>query len=196
MAVELVVVGTSLGGLSALEIVLGGLPDHFPLAIVVVQHRGIDPNDILSLVLQVHCALPVSEPDDKEPIEGGRIYVAPADYHLLVERGSFALSTEPKVSHARPSIDVLFESAADSYRRALIGVILTGANADGARGLARVKARGGLTVVQAPATAECAVMPEAAIAATAVDRILPLAEIPGFLVQRCAVSRGSGEPRQ
>jgi two-component system, chemotaxis family, protein-glutamate methylesterase/glutaminase len=186
MAAELVVVGTSLGGVSALEIVLSGLPDHFPLAIAVVQHRGADPNDILSLVLQMHSALPVVEPDDKEPIEAGRVYIAPADYHLLVDRGSFALSTEPKVCHARPSIDVLFESAADSYGSDLIGVILTGANADGSRGLSRVKQRGGFTIVQSPATAESAVMPEAAIAAVAVDRILPLPEISRLLIARSA----------
>jgi two-component system chemotaxis response regulator CheB len=188
MATELVVVGTSLGGLAALQIVLGSLPQHFPLAVAVVQHRGLDPNDVLSLVLQLHCALPVGEPDDKEPIEPGRIYIAPADYHLLVDRGSFALSTEPRVSHARPSIDVLFESAAVAYGDGLIGVILTGANSDGAIGLSRVKERGGVTVVQTPATAESAVMPEAAIAATTVDRILPLPEIAAFLIG-CAADR-------
>jgi len=188
MAAELVVVGTSLGGLSALEIVLGSLPQNFPLAIAVVQHRGLDPNDVLSLVLQLRCALPVAEPDDKDPIEPGRIYLAPADYHLLVDRGSFALSTEPRVSHARPSIDVLFESAANAYADALVGIILTGANSDGAVGLSRVKERGGITVVQSPATAESAVMPEAAIAASKVDRVLPLPEIASFLIA-CATER-------
>jgi two-component system chemotaxis response regulator CheB len=190
MATELVVIGTSLGGLAALQIVLGSLPEHFPLAVAVVQHRGLDPNDVLSLILQLHCALPVGEPDDKEPIEPGRIYLAPSDYHLLVDRGSFALSTEPRVSHARPSIDVLFESAASSYGKGLIGVILTGANADGAIGLSRVKERGGITVVQSPATAESAVMPEAAIAASKVDRVLTLPEIGAFLVGCAAVTAG------
>lgn len=182
MATELVVIGTSLGGLAALEIVLGSLPEYFPLAVAVVQHRGLDSNDVLSLVLQLHCALPVGEPDDKDPIEPGRIYLAPSDYHLLVDRGSFALSTEPRVSHARPSIDVLFESAASAYGPGLVGVVLTGANSDGAVGLSRIKERGGVTVVQSPATAESAVMPEAAIAASKVDRILTLQEIGAFLL--------------
>jgi two-component system, chemotaxis family, protein-glutamate methylesterase/glutaminase len=185
MRTELVVVGTSLGGLSALEILLGGLPAELPLAIAVVQHRGLDAQDTLALLLQLHCALPVGEPEDKEPIEKGRVYIAPADYHLLVDRGSFALSTEAKVCYARPSIDVLFESAADAYSDALLGVVLTGASRDGSRGLARIKERGGLAVVQSPATAESAVMPEAAIEATKVDHVLPLTEIAGYLIRRC-----------
>lgn len=185
MTAELVVIGTSMGGLSALEILCSGLPKDFPLAVAIVQHRHIDSDETLSLLLQVHCPLPVREAEDKEPIEGGRIYVAPADYHLLVDRGSFALSTEPKVCYARPSIDVLFETAADAYKEQLIGVILTGASKDGSQGLARVKERGGLTVVQSPATAESAVMPEAALAASQVDRVLPLVEIAAFLDLCC-----------
>lgn len=185
MALELVVVGTSLGGLSALEILLSGLPKEFPLPIAIVQHRLAQSDETLGLLLQVHCALPVGEPDDKEPIEPGRVYLAPPDYHLLVDRGSFALSTEGRVCYARPSIDVLFESAAIAYSERVIGVILTGASKDGSQGLARVKERGGMAVVQAPATAESATMPEAAIAATKVDRILPLPEIAGFLNLCC-----------
>jgi two-component system chemotaxis response regulator CheB len=185
MATELVVIGTSLGGLSALEILLRALPREFPLPIAVVQHRLADSDDTLSLVLQIHCALPVVEPDDKDPIEPGRVYIAPADYHLLVDRGSFSLSTEAKVCYARPSIDVLFESAAESYGEGVIGVILTGASRDGSYGLSKIKERGGVTVVQDPATAESPTMPEAAIAAAKVDRVLPLQDIAAFLNLCC-----------
>ena len=111
----------------------------------------------------------------------GRVYLAPRDYHLLVERGHFALSTEAPVYFARPSIDVLFESAADAYGEGVVGVVLTGANGDGARGLARIKAAGGLAVVQEPATARAPEMPSAAIEAADVDRVLPLPEIAAFL---------------
>lgn len=187
MAVELVVIGTSLGGFSALEILLGGLSCEFPVPIAIVQHRLAGGDDQLSLVLQVRSALPVSEPDDKDPIEPGHVYMAPADYHLLVDRGSFALSTEQRVCHARPSIDVLFESAAHAYGAGLIGVILTGANRDGAEGLARVKEHGGFAIVESPATAESRIMPEAALAATQVDRILPISAIAMFLERHCAV---------
>jgi len=175
------VVGTSLGGLHAVGALLSGLPEEFPLPVVVVQHRQAGSEDRLSALLQEHSALPVAEANDKEAIVPGRVYLGPADYHLLIETGSFCLSTEAPVQHARPSIDVLFESAADAYRERTIGVILTGVGQDGARGLARIKERGGLAVVQDPATAEASGMPEAAIAATEVDHILPLAEIASFL---------------
>jgi two-component system chemotaxis response regulator CheB len=125
----------------------------------------------------------VEEAEDKQPIEAGRVYLAPADYHLLVEGTSFALSTEAPVLSARPSIDVLFESAADAYAGRLIGVILTGASDDGARGLARIARAGGLAVAQEPATAECAVMPLAAISATHTRHVMPLERIAPFLVE-------------
>lgn len=188
MKADLVVIGTSLGGLSALEILLGGLPREFPLPIAVVQHRGIESDDTLMLLLQVHSALAVLEPDDKDPIERGRVYIAPAGYHLLVDRGSFALSTDAKVCYARPSIDVLFESAAESYKERVIGIVLTGASRDGSEGLARIKERGGLAVVQDPKGAEAPTMPEAAIARVKVDRILPLPEIAPFLNIWCQIS--------
>ena len=117
-----------------------------------------------------------------EPIRPGHAYLAPADYHLLVEPGRFALSTEAPVTYARPSIDVLFQTAADAYREALLGVLLTGASADGAEGLAAVKAYGGRAIVEDPATAECRTMPAAALAATAVDYVLPLSKIGEYLV--------------
>lgn len=182
---DIVVVGTSLGGLAALEILLSGLPAEFPLPVAIVQHRGMDSDETLMLLLQVHCALPVSEPDDKDPIEPGRIYLAPPGYHLLVDRGSFALSMDAKVCYARPSIDVLFESAAEAYKDRVIGVVLTGASRDGSEGLARIKERGGLAVVQDPKGAEAPTMPEAAIAKVKVDRILPLPEIAQFLDLYC-----------
>jgi len=182
MAFELVVVGTSLGGLEALHVLLTALPKNFPASMAVVQHRHKSAENTLSFFLQQHSALPLKEPEDKEVIVPGYVYLAPADYHLLVEPGSFALSTEAPVEYARPSIDVLFESAADAYTKRVIGVILTGSNQDGAQGLAKIKARGGFAVVQEPATAFSRSMPEAAIAATRVDWILPLSEIGPFVV--------------
>ena len=182
---ELVVVGTSLGGLHALEVLLSGLPKSFPLSLAVVQHRHKDSDNTLSIFLQRHSALPLKEAEDKEMIVPGWVYLAPANYHLMVEASSFALSTDAPVLYARPSIDVLFESAADAYAERVIGVILTGASRDGAQGLAKIKARGGLAVVQEPATAESHTMPEAAIAAVAVNSILLLKDVAPFLVKMC-----------
>jgi two-component system, chemotaxis family, protein-glutamate methylesterase/glutaminase len=181
MVHKIVVVGISLGGLKALAVLLRGLPPDFMLPVAIVQHRHKDSDRSLDTFLQEYCALPISEVEDKVPIRPGHVYLAPADYHLLVERDGFALSTEAPVWYARPSIDVLFESAADAYGAFAVGVIMTGASQDGALGLAAIKARGGLAVVQEPATAECRVMPDAAIAATTVDCILPLEEIAPFL---------------
>jgi two-component system chemotaxis response regulator CheB len=130
--------------------------------------------------------MPVVEPEDKEPVEHGRVYLAPAGYHLLVDGGAFALSTDEPVAYARPSIDVLFESAADVYGERVIGVVLTGSNDDGARGLARIKERGGVAVVQEPATAERPEMPEAAIAAAQPEAVLPLDEIAPFVARLVA----------
>jgi two-component system, chemotaxis family, protein-glutamate methylesterase/glutaminase len=183
MRPELVAIGTSLGGLNALVAILRALPESLPVAIVVVQHRGASSDGSLAAVLQDHTPLRVVEADDKARLEPATVYVAPPDYHLLVEeRGSLALSTEGPVRSARPSIDVLFETASDAYGAALLAVLLTGASADGAAGLARVKARGGRTIVQDPFTAECATMPAAGIAATAVDYILPIDRIGEHLV--------------
>jgi len=189
MSPKIVVVGTSLGGLNALHTLLDGLPADFKVPVAIVQHRRAASDDGLSGLLQKHTALPVAEAEDKEEIVPGRIYLAPADYHLLVERGNFALSTDPPVYHARPSIDVLFESAADAYGDSVIGVILTGSNQDGALGLAAIKRRGGIAVVQDPATAESDAMPEAAIAATGTDRILMLEEIAAFIARICKPRR-------
>jgi two-component system chemotaxis response regulator CheB len=185
MAFEIVVIGASYGGLSALQVILPEFSPEFLLPVVIVQHRRKDANDGLCEYLRKRSRLPLTEPEDKEAVEPGHVYLAPSDYHLLIERSIFTLSTESPVGYARPSIDVLFESAADVYRERIIGVILTGANGDGARGLSRIKSLGGLTVVQDPLDAESRIMPEAAIEATEVDRILPLSEIAPFLNELC-----------
>jgi two-component system chemotaxis response regulator CheB len=177
MSFEIVVVGTSTGGLKALQTLLPSLPEEFSLPIVVVQHRSKDSESGLCQFLNRFSVLPVVEPEDKEQLQRGRVYLAPRDYHLLLEKQSVALSTDPAVGFARPSIDVLFESAADEYQERAIGVILTGANRDGARGLAAIKSRGGATIVEDPASATRRELPDAAIAATQADGILPLHEI-------------------
>lgn len=194
----LVVVGTSLGGLAALEQLLAGLPSRFPWPVVIVQHRSRYSESTLADLLQRHTALRVREPVDKEELQPGHAYLAPADYHLLIDGRHLALSTEAPVLYARPSIDVLFESAAESFGAAVVGVALTSASADGARGAARIKARGGRLVVQAPETAECPVLPRAVLAATPVDHVLPLEAIAPFLVSLCHGDYGNGtheEPR-
>lgn len=195
MAFEMIVIGTSLGGLDALKVLLPGLPKRLPASVTVVQHRHKSSDRMLIEVLQQYSPMLIREAEDKEVVVPGRIYLAPADYHLLFEAGnsqghipSFALSTEAPVSYARPSIDVLFESAADVYAEKIIGVILTGASHDGANGLAKIKANGGLAIVQEPATAESRIMPEAAIASVGVDWILSLSDIAPFVVKLLAVS--------
>ena len=183
MRPTLVVIGASLGGLSAILAVLKRLPRDLPVPVLIVQHRGPASDGGLVDLLQQHTGLTVVEAEDKAALVPATVFVAPADYHLLVEEGgSLALSTEGPVRSARPSIDVLFETAAEAYGPALIGVLLTGASADGAAGLAQVKARGGRAIVQDPATAECATMPAAGIAAAPVDYILPLERIGDHLV--------------
>jgi two-component system chemotaxis response regulator CheB len=189
MAFGIVVIGTSLGGLSALKVLLAELPQGFPLPIAIVQHRHKDSKNTMTAFLQQQSAMPLREVEDKEEIEPGYVYFAPADYHLLIEPGYFTLSTDEPVCFARPSIDVLFESAADVYQEKTIGVILTGANQDGAKGLAAIKARGGFVIVQDPATAEGNMMPASALAITAVDKILPLSEIAAQLVSLSAPAR-------
>ena len=190
MAFEIVCIGASYGGLSALQTVLPELSSDFPLPVVVVQHRRKDADDGLCEYLERHSPLPLGEPNDKDAIERGRVYLAPRDYHLFVEGDHFALSTDPLVGFARPSIDVLFESAADSYGARAVGVVLTGASRDGARGLARIKEAGGLAVVQDPEGAASRAMPEAAVAATRVDRVLALGEIATFLNGLCRAAAG------
>jgi two-component system chemotaxis response regulator CheB len=184
---RIVLVGTSYGGVEALQELLPRLSPSLGVPVCVVQHRARDTDDGLCEFLRDRSALPVVEPNDKDEGLAGRVYLAPRDYHLLVERGNFALSTEAPVYFARPSIDVLFESAADAYRERAVGVVLTGANRDGARGLARIKSYGGRAVVQEPQEAVSRAMPEAAIAAVEADRVLPLAEIAAYLNELCGL---------
>lgn len=179
---RLVVVGASFGGFDALKTVLGTLPANFPAPVAIVQHQG-NPGSGLATLLQRYSALVVADAEDKDDLSPGVAYLAPAGYHLLIERGRLALSIDPPVQHARPSIDVLFESAADVYGPEVVGVILTGTGRDGAAGLTHIKRRGGLAVVQDPLTARRAAMPEAALASTAVDLVLPVEKIGGWLVQ-------------
>jgi two-component system chemotaxis response regulator CheB len=181
MTTSFVVIGASKGGLNALEQLLGSLSDDFTWPIAVAQHRDRDTNSSLVEYMQKSSRLIVREPEDKEPISGGCVYLAPADYHLLVEDDHFALSTASRISQARPCINFLFESAAEAFGSHTVGVILTGANSDGAEGLAAIKKVGGTAVVQDPTTSEAPAMPRAAIAATSVDYVLPLAEIAPFL---------------
>lgn len=194
MAVELVVIGTSLGGLNAMEVLLAGLQPDLSLPIAVVQHRSRESDDALITHLRRYCPLPIEEAEDKLPIVPGCVYLAPASYHLLVDGSSFALDTEERVCHARPSIDVLFESAAITYCESLLGVILTGASHDGAEGARQLKERGGMLVVQDPQTAENGVMPAAALAKTAADHVLPLSEIAPF-INRCAAAAKTAPKR-
>jgi two-component system chemotaxis response regulator CheB len=175
-----VAVGVSAGGLLALRTLVSGLPADFDIPVAVVQHRSRD-SELLCELLQECSHLEVAEASDKESIVPGRVYVAPPDYHLIVEPGYFALSTDEPVRFSRPSIDVMFASAADAYALDAIGVVLTGANADGARGLRKIVDRGGHAIVQDPATAEVRVMPQAAIRAVPEACVLPMPEIPAYL---------------
>jgi two-component system chemotaxis response regulator CheB len=178
---DITVVGTSWGGLAALRTLVAGLPESFQMAVVLVQHRHKDSDHLLRALLQERTALEVCEVEDKMPIEHGRVYVAPPDYHTLVELGHFSLSTDAPVRYSRPSIDVTFGSAADSYGHRTVGIVLTGANADGADGLLRISNRGGMALVQDPATAESPVMPTAAVKAVPRARVMPLPELVRYL---------------
>ena len=176
--VSLVALGASWGGLHAVETVLGSLPADFGPPIVIAQHRQADSHDnMLVRLLDARCALKVCEAEDKQELDPGTVLVAPPDYHLLVETGSVALSVDAPLNFSRPSIDILFSSAADAYGNRVAGVVLTGANADGALGLAQIAERGGPAIVQDPETAERREMPEAALWATPEARVLALEEI-------------------
>jgi two-component system chemotaxis response regulator CheB len=191
---ELICIGASWGGLHALSRLLSDISPALEQAIVIAQHRHPDSHGAaLPELLALQIARPVLDVEDKMAIERNHVYVAPPDYHLLVEGDCFALSVDERVQFARPSIDVLFETAADAYRERVIGVILTGSNEDGARGLRRIKERGGVAIIQDPGEAARRAMPDAAIAATAADAILPLGEIGKFLYGLCADVAGVRE---
>ena len=184
MPYAVVAVGTSWGGLAALRTLLGGLPANFGIPVVVVQHRGKDADQLLlGELLQDATPLDVREIEDKEPLLPATVYLAPADYHVLVEAGHASLTVEEPVRFSRPSIDVMFTSAADTYRSGTIGVVLTGANEDGARGLAHIVKRGGRALVQDPKSAEIRIMPDAAIRAVPTAEVLPLDSLAPRLVQ-------------
>ncbi len=180
---EAVVVGVSAGGFAALSNLLALLPETFPLPISIVQHRRAGEHDYLTQHLAKICPLTVAEAEMNAAVEAGHVYLAPANYHLLIERErQFSLSVDDPVCFSKPSIDVLFESAADTYGAGLIGIILTGANHDGSNGLKTIRACGGLAIVQDPASAESNVMPQAAIDTAGADHIFSLDEIGHFLV--------------
>ncbi len=181
---EAIVIGASAGGLKALTSVLGALPSEFPLPIIIVQHLHPHSDSYLAQILDAKCQLKVKQADEKESIVAGVVYIAPPNYHLLVEEDrTFSLTCEEPVKFARPSVDVLFETAIYAYRDKLIGIILTGANNDGSQGVKKIKEMGGYVIVQAPTTAEADAMPQAAIAATQVDEILPIKQIGPYLLQ-------------
>lgn len=177
------VIGGSAGSVDALMHILPALPASLRAAVFVVLHLPRERPSLLCDIFQPRCALPLREAQDKEPVEPGTVYFAPPDYHLLVDAGpTLALSVDAPVHFSRPSIDVLFESAADAYGARLVGLLLSGANQDGAGGLAAIHARGGHAIVQDPASAAVPTMPEAALARCAPDRILDPRHIASHLV--------------
>ena len=200
MGIELVAIGASWGGLHAIESVLGALPGDFPAAVVIAQHRRLDSDgDRLAQLLDARCALDVREAEDKQSLDPGTVLVAPADYHMLVERtrspegsgGWVELSVDAPEHFSRPSIDVLLGSAAAAYGDRAAGVVLTGANADGADGLARIARRGGPAIVQDPETALRREMPDAALAATPEARVAVLDDIGMLLCELTGKREGA-----
>ena len=194
MPYRLIVVGASWGGLRATATLLEGLPSNFNTPIVAVQHRSAtsDAGKLVDL-MRSHTHLRVCEAEDKVPVEPGSLYIAPSDYHLLIDRDGLALSTDESVRYSRPSIDVLFESAADVYEAKLIGILLTGANSDGTRGLLAIKRKGGITIAEDPETAVSPVMPRSAIEAGAAKIVLPVGQISAFLADTCMEGREQEE---
>jgi len=180
--IKAVVIGASAGAVQALQVILTRLPAGYPLPVLVVVHVPSDRSNVLLPLFQARCQIRVKEAEDKEPLVGGVIYFAPSDYHLLVEAdGALALSTDEAVNYSRPSIDVLFESAADTYGQGLVGVILTGANNDGAAGLRAVVEAGGAAIVEDPAQAYASAMPHAALDAVSTAKIMNLDAIASYL---------------
>lgn len=188
-----VTVGCSAGGLHALHVLLGGLAADFPAPVVAVCHTGSDDVSLLCELLARNSTLPVREATERTLPLPGQVYIAPSGYHLLLDDdGRFALSVDPRVGFARPSIDVLFESAATVGGRHTIGVVMTGANSDGANGLQRIRARGGIAIVQDPADAEVDLMPRAALTQAGADHCVALVEIAPLLNRLLAATRCPG----
>ncbi len=183
MAYSIVGIGSSWGGLVAMSKLLGSLPGGFTLPIVIVQHRSNDSDGLLADLLQDATDLTVSEVEDKDPLTPGTVHIAPANYHVLIDDGFLSLSLEEPVRFSRPSIDVMFSSAADTYGSGAIGVVLTGANDDGARGLSDIVKRGGRALVQDPRSAEIAIMPNAAVKAVPNAEVLPLERLGPRLIE-------------
>ncbi len=181
-----IVIGCSAGGLDALKILLAGLNRQLSQPVLICCHSGSATVDLLRELLARVCTLPVAEARERAPVCGGTVYLAPAGYHLLVENSRhFALSADPRVCHARPSIDVMFASAAEVWRDGLLGVVLTGANADGAKGLLQLRRRGGCAIVQTPKSAMASAMPQAAIDLAGADHCVPLDAIAPLINQLC-----------
>lgn len=182
-AYDAIVIGASAGGLFVMTRILQPLPARFPLPVIVVQHRSRDERSLLEEVLQQKCAVRIKQADEKEVIQKGIIYFAPPDYHLLIENDrSFSLSFDAPVNFSRPSIDVLFETAADVYKDRLLGIILTGANSDGSGGIKKISMMGGVTIAQSPETADYPEMPKAAINTGYVQYIKTPDEISQYLL--------------
>ena len=174
-SIAAVVIGASAGGIEALKVLFAGLQPAFPVPVFVVKHIDAEADDSIVRYLNKTSRLPVSFADDQEPVDSGHIYLAPPGYHMLIEEDcSISLCVDRKVTYSRPSVDVLFESAAEAYGSSLIAVVLTGANRDGSAGARQIKQRGGLVLVQDPATAEHEVMPKATLADTDVDGVMAL----------------------
>jgi two-component system, chemotaxis family, protein-glutamate methylesterase/glutaminase len=190
--IDAVVIGGSAGAVDGLCTVLPAVPARLAVPIFIVLHLPRNRPSVLAEIFAARCARPVREPMDKEMVERGTVYVAPPDYHLLVDRGpQIALSTDEVVHFSRPSIDVLFESAADQYGERLLGIILSGANEDGADGLAAIHRAGGVTVVQEPEGAQASLMLTSALKRSPADFVLPLPEIANLLRALDPVSAGS-----
>lgn len=184
---QAVVVGCSAGGVHALGVLLSGISPQLPVPVVIVCHTGSEDVEMLCDVLALKSSLPVQEAAERQAPAAGRVYIAPAGYHLLLEaHGHFALSVDARVCYSRPSIDVLFEAAARYYRQRLVGVVLTGANDDGAVGLKAIREQGGFALVQEPGTCVASAMPEAALRIAGADAVLPLTELAPFLNRLCS----------
>lgn len=179
-----IVIGGSAGSFQGISRILSGLPEQFPLPIIMCLHRLKHVRNGFMEALSIKSIKPVVEPYDKESVKRGKIYLAPANYHMSIELGhTFSLSTECMVNNSRPSIDIALESASYVYREKLIGVLLSGANRDGALGMRNVEQKGGLTVVQDPAECMIDTMPSAALASAEIDYVLRIDDIITFLNQ-------------
>lgn len=191
MKYEAVVIGTSAGGLAALTTILSALPADYRIPVIIVQHRARTEPTLLEEVLSYKSRIRIAQADEKQEIVPGTVYFAPGDYHLLIEQNrTFSLSFDPPVHYSRPSIDVLFESAAVVYQKKLLAVILTGANSDGSDGIRMIRRMGGTTVAQKPVSAAHQAMPQAAVNTGCIQHILELDEITKLLLEAGKTTRG------